>query len=322
MLNGPALNRLIPEQSSTLRVAASPGSLTKTSRGASGFELPNGINLAREEFGTKDGFPALFFPNSGSSRIEAAFFHTCAKRHGFRLIAIDRPGIGQSDYFRYSSTVEYCQQLLLLADFLKLDRFCTMSLGAGGIFAVTLAHLAPRRVAQQICIGGVPGNVFNESTEHSAVNTLINRFTPACIDYSLRLSHGVFSHSPEKMLGRLREYLGPCDHKAMDDPRVLQLLQLDQQEAQRYGYKGIAQDLATCYRKLEFSLQELEVPIIVWRGAADRLTMRSDCEYLVSHAPRASLHRIPNAGHFFFLQHMDDIFSRLRSSLVKPATAA
>ena len=104
---------------------------------------------------------------------------------------------------------------------------------------------------------------------------------------------------------------------------AINILELDQREAIRNGYRGIAQDLSICFRKLDFSLQEVSVPAVVWQGCADRLSKRSDCEYMVARMPQASFHRVPNQGHFFFVYSMDDVFSRLGSAFdTKSARAA
>ena len=61
---------------------------------ASVLRLPDGRELAYLEWGDPAGYPAFYFHGTPSSRLEGAFADGAAQRHGFRLIAIDRPGSG------------------------------------------------------------------------------------------------------------------------------------------------------------------------------------------------------------------------------------
>ncbi|MBN4678485.1 alpha/beta hydrolase, partial [Pandoraea nosoerga] len=56
--------------------------------------LPDGRALAYLEWGDSTGYPAFYFHGTPSSRLEGAFADGAARRTGFRLIAIDRPGYG------------------------------------------------------------------------------------------------------------------------------------------------------------------------------------------------------------------------------------
>ncbi len=63
---------------------------------ASVFTLPDGRVLAYLEWGDDNGYPTFYFHGAPSSRLEGAFADGAAKRNGFRLIAVDRPGFGRS----------------------------------------------------------------------------------------------------------------------------------------------------------------------------------------------------------------------------------
>ena len=109
------------------------------------FMLPSGPKLAYDEYGASSGYPMFYFHDAGSSRLEAAFFESSARSQGYRIIAIDRPGIGCSDYYALQSAQQFCGDVLRLADELNIAQFGVMSLGAGGVYAITMAHLAPER---------------------------------------------------------------------------------------------------------------------------------------------------------------------------------
>jgi len=286
---------------------------------ASRFFQCRGHRLAFSEFGSPSGTPVLYFHDSGSSRLEARFFDLAARQHGFRLIAVDRPGIGGSDYYPTTGPAEFCADVLALAAHLGVHHFGVMSLGAGGIFALTLAHQYPDRVSFKLSLAGVPGSVFNETAIHSYAATCWNEVTPLLIRLLVRVRHRFFPNNPARSLERMENYLSYTDRKVLRDPQVFNTLAQDQQEAFRHGYRGVAQDLAVCFRKLDFRLQDVSVPTIIWQGEADRLSQRADCEYMAARMPDVRYHRVPNRGHFFFVHKIDQVFDGLRSSLSRRA---
>ncbi len=269
--------------------------------------------LAYDEYGKADGYPLVYFHDSGSSRLESAFFHRSARNYGYRILAIDRPGVGCSSYYDLQSPREFCDDVLVLADRLGIRQFGVMSLGAGGIYALTLAHQAPDRVSMLVNLAGLPASVFNESDTKSYTASCINGLTPPLVKFLVRLKQALFPDSPQSLLERLQGYVNFTDRKVLAHPRVKRALMLDQYEVVRQGNRGLAQDIALCFRKLDFRLEEVGVPTTIWQGSGDRLSQRADCEFMAARIPHASFYRIPNRGHYFFVTGMDEVFSRLRS---------
>lgn len=280
------------------------------------FQRPGGSLLAFDEYGSATGYPLFYFHDAGSSRLECAFYHRAARKHGYRLIAIDRPGIGGSTYFPLLDATTFCNELLRLADALQLTKFGVLALGAGGIYAMTLAHMAPDRVSNILSLGGIPGTAFNESHPSSFIASCVQGLTPACVQFMTRVRHGLFREDPEQVAAQLEELLSGADRKTLAIPRIRQLLTLDLQETLRQGGRGAAQDLGVCFRKFDFQLGAICVPTVIWQGAADRISSRSDCEFLVARMPNASYHRVTNRGHFFFVHCMDEVFGRLHLNTV------
>lgn len=277
------------------------------------FTNAQGYQLAYDIYGEKSGYPLFYFHDGGSSRLEAAFFHSAARDRGYRLIAIDRPGVGCSDFYESSSTSDFCNDVVLLADQLGLTEFGVMSLAAGGIYATTLAYMQPARTRVHLNFAGMPGEVFNENPANTVTANFIHEVTPLFIKLNVRLRHILLMDKPHLELERMQEFLSYTDRKMLSLPRVRRILALDQYEATRSGARGVAQDLAMCFRKLEFRLHDVAVPTIIWQGAADRLSSRSDCEYMAARLPSARYYRVQNRGHFFFVTCMDEVFQRLRT---------
>src|SRR5262245_43416621 len=70
------------------------------------IRLRDGRLLEFAEYGDPGGVPALFFHGFIGSHHQARFAHPAAARHGVRLLAVNRPGVGRSTYRRRSSLAE------------------------------------------------------------------------------------------------------------------------------------------------------------------------------------------------------------------------
>lgn len=284
------------------------------------IQLPNCHQLAYQEFGSASGFPMFYFHDSGSSRLECTFFHGAAKAFGYRLIAVDRPGIGWSAYYDDACPESFANDVIELADILGIEKFAVMSLGSGGISALMLAYHYKDRVTEVLNLGGVPGSSFKEAEQSSTLARYWQKITPRAVNLFIRTRHALqketHNHSRDEMLGLLCD----SDKRALLKSKTSSILNVDQREVMRQGVKGLAQDLANCYRKLDFLLENLEVPVTIWQGKSDHLSARTDCEFMRSRIPAARYFRVPNRGYFFFLEGMDSVFARMHEH--KPAAYA
>ena len=277
-------------------------------------ELTNSHSIAFEEYGDPNGEPWLYFHEGGNSRLECAFFHSAAKARGLRLLAIDRPGIGGSSYYRTDSASTFARDALEFCDRLQLDRFSVLSHGSGGVFSLALAHLAPQRVTQQVSLGGLPGSVLGPDNLALRKATWWDGITPPLINALVQLKVN-FSRQPlPEFIKPLLQPLNSADSRILNKPRVRQTLELDRREALRQGAQGIAQDIAMGFRKLEFSLAAVRVPLVIWQGRSDGPSAASATTataYLIGRLPVARCHELPFRGYYFFLQDIDAVFARL-----------
>jgi len=62
------------------------------------IKLKDGRNLGYSEYGDPSGKPIFEFHGNPSSRLGSILFDEAARKLGIRIIGIDRPGMGLSDY--------------------------------------------------------------------------------------------------------------------------------------------------------------------------------------------------------------------------------
>lgn len=87
---------------------------------------------------------------------------------GFRVIALDTPGFGQSaPPDRVWTVQDYAQIALQAADHLGVEQFSLFGRATGGVFAFVAALLAPQRVARLV-LHGMPVYTAEERTDRLA----------------------------------------------------------------------------------------------------------------------------------------------------------
>lgn len=107
--------------------------------------LPDGRLLAFKIWGDPNAraSTAFYFHGFPGSRNEGLILHDAALRHAVRIIAVDRPGMGRSTPFAppESRTLpDWPQDILELANYLKLERFGVVGVSGGAPYALATWH--------------------------------------------------------------------------------------------------------------------------------------------------------------------------------------
>lgn len=98
------------------------------------IRLDDGRALGFAKYGDPAGRPIFYFHGSPSCRLDWSWFgdEAWALSHGVRFIAIDRPGMGLSDYQPDRRLVDWPDDVAELADALGIETFGVWGLSAGG----------------------------------------------------------------------------------------------------------------------------------------------------------------------------------------------
>lgn len=269
--------------------------------------LPDGRQLAYTEYGERNGYPLFHCHSHGSSRLESASFHSEATKAGFRIIAIDRPGIGLSDFYAKASAATFTQDLAFLAEHLQCSRFGLLASGAGTAYALAVADQLPERVS--VLLGmSCSFPIFTE--QGSIFQRVLRRGASALVKSSIVLRHwrGGLSHG--RYLQRLLESLSYADKRVFENPRVLELLEKDVREALRQGARGVACDSALQFSFLPLDFAGLNTPCHFWQGSAEGSSARVRAERFITRLSNAQLHEVINRGRYFYLRYMEDVFGQ------------
>jgi pimeloyl-ACP methyl ester carboxylesterase len=267
--------------------------------------LPDGRELAYEEYGDPAGDPVLSFHGGLSSRLDAAPAHHAALALGIRLISPDRPGIGRSTFMPGRRLLDWPADVAALADALGIDRFAVMGWSCGGPYAVVCgAKMSDRVTAVGLLSSAVPfelmGTTKGLARDDRILLALVRR-APRLAAALLRITIG---EAGEKRLYReIRRSFPAVDRAALEERGSIIDAVAFVKESMRQGAEGCLQDYRVFGSPWGFDLSEVTVPVQIWEGEEDDTGPPEYRALLLRHLPRAELSLVPGEGHLSLLQH-------------------
>ena len=280
--------------------------------------LSDARHLGYAQYGDPSGKPVLHFHGSGGSRLDQPAREAVLCEAGIRLISIDRPGHGISDFQPHRRLVDWPQDVRQLADSLGLARFYVEGWSAGGPHALACASQLPDRIqAVALIASPAPMNrpgVFAGLPLPNRALAAAARWTPPLAGVFRRLTRRMLLRNPELASRRLMASIPDADKAVLYEPENLAVFVQSLSEGFRPGWKGVAQDDVIVRRDWGFELGSIRVPIDIWQGENDVNVLPGDARYLGSVLPSARSFFLPGEGHFFVLRRWAEVLSTLVSS--------
>ncbi len=118
------------------------------------MQLSDGRTLAYLESGDPEGRPVFYFHGGPGSRLEGLMYDELNQQLGIRMIALDRPGYGLSDFQEHRTYLDWPDDVSELADQLGIDRFAVLGWSSGGPHAAAVAHEIPQRITVAAIVAG------------------------------------------------------------------------------------------------------------------------------------------------------------------------
>lgn len=111
------------------------------------LQLPDNRNLSYALYGPGDGKPVFYFHGTPSSRLELMmlpFFgvniEDLLHQLNLQIIAVDRPGFGNSSYNAKGTFASFAHDLSLLAQSLNISSAVSLAWSGGGPYALSQAY--------------------------------------------------------------------------------------------------------------------------------------------------------------------------------------
>lgn len=286
------------------------------------FQLSDGRKLGYDERGPADGKPLIYFHGSPSSRVESTLYVSdeLLKSLGVRLIAVDRPGLGLSDFQPNRRILDFPKDILALADCLNIERFSVLAYSLGGPYGLACALATPERLNKVGIVSGAA--MFTEPELMKNINEGTRKFltmpreSPFASRLFLGMMMGVMPRLvPKQFIAGAASVLPEVDRQIVDsDPEFQQGFIRMVREATRQGIRGAFHESLLSVTDYGFRLQEIEAPVLLWHGEADQNIPVEMARFVATAVPKCKAKFYPEEGHLsLFKKYAEEIIRELVS---------
>ncbi|MEL6381671.1 MAG: alpha/beta hydrolase [Cyanobacteria bacterium J06626_18] len=280
-------------------------------------QLSDGRQLAYCEYGDPQGKPVFYFHGTPGSRYEPALGDRPGKEYGYRIIALDRPGLGRSDYAKGRRLLDWPQDVSNVAEQLGISKFGIIGASGGGGYIMACSYAIPEQLEFAVALGSW-GPVAAERQLWEAMAPLdrflgkLSQSAPWVfyVPFSL-VGYAAKRMSPQGFMNLLGSSMSPADKQLVTDETVAQFYADDVAEGFRQGVRGPADDAIILYGDWGFAVEEIPIEVHLFHGEEDRFASYSYALYFDEKIPQTKLHGYPNEGHLFIVQLFDDVFRQL-----------
>lgn len=276
-------------------------------------QLPDGRQIGFQGYGDREGSPVFFFHGWIGSRLDFAPNDAVARELGVRVISVDRPGCGSSDFQEHRRLLDWPDDVSVLADALGLDKFAVCGHSFGGPYVAACAYQLPGRITSAAIVAGISPLSFKGAT----------RGMPGFVRLALWLggSVPVLTRPYVALMGRMVKNpdsiakgigsLLPDDELALlDTPRFDGFFD-NFGEMVKNGSQGAYWDARTFLGEWEFECEDIEIPVSLFYGTVDQNVPIQMGEYYRDEIPNSEATFYEGEGHFIMYSHADEILSRL-----------
>jgi len=272
--------------------------------------------LAYTHYGDPNGQPVMYFHGWPGSRLEAELVSGEARTAGALVIAVDRPGMGGSDFQRGRRLLDWADDVVALADALQLERFAVLGVSGGGPYALACAHAIPQRVSAAATVAGLapydPADPTLGMSRQNRRTFRVARTAPWLLRPMFALLRLGVHRRPDRVLGQLAAPAPACDRAVLQQPELRRVLVASLREAVRHGARGVAYEGRLLARPWGFRLDDVGSQVFVWQGEQDVNVPAAMGRSLAHAIPlcRATFYR--EEGHFSLLvNRLPDILAPL-----------
>jgi len=281
------------------------------------IRLHDGRLLAYGEHGDPAGKPVILFHGTPGSRLFCHPDESIAASLNARIITIDRPGFGLSDFKPGRTLLDWPDDVVELADALQIDRFGVVGVSGGGSYVAACALKIPHRLATVAMISSIAPFDAPEATKGMGWPYQL-LFSLARNSHTLaKLSWWLMNLTYRQNTKRFFDFeasLSPESDKALlKEPDIRAIVMQDYAEAIRAGARGTTWEMMLLARPWGFRLEDITVDVYLWHGEKDVRTPLTMGKYLASAIPNCHATFLPGEGHHMFYRHWGKILSILLS---------
>ncbi len=284
------------------------------------IKLKDGRFLGFAEIGDSDGIPLFHFHGFPASRLEVVMLTEMVAKKKVRIISVDRPGMGLSDFKKGRLLLDWPSDIIELADELSISKFAVEGISGGAPYSIACAYKIPDRLTACGIICGI-GPLTTQIKKLININPIII-FIARRMNWIFRLimnRQGKIARNLEKMEVQLQKgfnQLPEPDRAILNDPKLLPLFLQEGGEAFRQGGRGVSLDAKIYAQPWGFNLEDItrNLKVYLFHGELDSTIPVSVGRVVSKMIPNCKSTFYPNDGHYSVVfNHLDDILKKLIS---------
>ncbi|MFB6102301.1 MAG: alpha/beta fold hydrolase [Haloplanus sp.] len=226
--------------------------------------IRDGHRVSYAEYGDPDGVPVVFLHGTPGSHRLGGLFADAARRHGVRLLAIDRPGYGQSSPWPARDLTRTGAFVTPVLDDAGVARAGVVGFSGGGPHALALAATHGNRVAEVDLVAGATPPALTPHTP--TIQRLVGRLattTPLVLSGLFRGQAWLADRVPAVVVSQYT-----AEPAALPDG-VATLVARDFVEAVGHTRSGAVTELRMLAAEWDISLAAIDHRVRLWHGARD-----------------------------------------------------
>jgi pimeloyl-ACP methyl ester carboxylesterase len=280
---------------------------------ASYVSLSDGRQIGYQEYGDHNGSPVFFFHGWIGSRLDFAPNDEIARELGARVIAIDRPGCGSSDFQENRRLLDWPDDVSELADALGFERFAICGHSFGGPYVAVCAYRLADRITSAAIVAGI-SPLFKGATQGMPgfvrLALWLGGSAPVLVRPYVGLMGRMAVNKPDTFAKGIRSILPEDEFALLDSPRFDGFFG-NIGEMVKHGSQGAYWDARVFLGEWGFECADIEMPVSLFYGTVDQNVPVQMGEYYRDAIPNSEATFYEGEGHFIMYTRADEILSLL-----------
>ena len=238
---------------------------------------------------------------------------------GFFLVAVSRPGYGESTRREGRRVVDVVEDVDAVLDALGRASYQSVGWSGGGPHSLACAVKDPSRCTGAWSLAGVaPTDVDFDWTAGMAPENveefaLARQGGPVYEAHMAAIGEAFAAATSNDVVALFGELLTPVDRAALDDESRREEMAASCRRAFAHGVGGFLDDDRAFLSPWGFDVADAAVPVAIWYGDQDAMLPPTHGAWLAAHVANATVVHRPDEGHVsLVVNNLDHLSAALR----------